>query len=89
MDQQQDSGPPVTWPTTETFSERDMLAPLQGECMLTPIKESPITQLTPNVSFNDTAHATHPRRSGQQKKTSDHLEKNISPMYNKDLARNQ
>ena len=53
MDQQQDSGPPVT--------------------------------------FKDAAHANPPppQKESPTEKNSDHLEKNISPMYNKHLARIQ
>ena len=89
MDQQQDSGPPVMWPTTETFSEMEMLAPLHRKCMPMPVTQSPIIQHTPNVSFTHAAYATPLGRSDLWKKTSDHLEKKISPMYNKHLARNQ
>ena len=51
--------------------------------------KSPITQHTPNVSLKDAPGATSPRRSGWQKKTSDHLEKKIFLMYNNHLSRNQ
>ena len=60
MDQQQNSGPPVTWPTTEMFSERDTLSPLQQECIPMPVNKSPITKHAPNVSFKDAACATPP-----------------------------
>ena len=58
MDQQQVSGPPVAWLTTDMLSERDMLSLLQWEGIRMPKNESPITQHTPNVSFKHAGSAT-------------------------------
>ena len=87
MEPQHLSGPQVSRSTTDTLSRRNTLYPLQGECMLTPKNKTPVTKCTPNVSLKDVPSATP--RSGQQKKTSNHLEKKSFPRSINNLTRNQ
>ena len=61
MDQQQDSGSPVMWPTMKTFTERETLALLHGKCMSMPVTSLSLYSIH-QMSLSTMQHMLPPKK---------------------------